>query len=321
MKALIVDNDSPASARLVLSEIPQPRPAVGELLVRVEAAGLNRADLALLKDHYTGNAIGGSEMAGVVVEAAGCPGYTVGDRVMALSKGAHAEYACVDHRLAVHVPENVDWPTAASLPAWYMTAHDAVFTQGRLCAGETVLVQGVTSGVGQAAARLARLAGARVVIGAGRSAAKLEQLSEDEVTHRLITDGDWAARAQELTTGRGVDLVIDMVGGGSLVGNLHSLAVRGRIVAVGRLGGQADMLDIGMLAHKRAQLIGVTFRTRSIDEKSQIARAFADAVLPHVVAGRIRPRLDRIYPLAEIAAAQELMRRNEHFGKVVLAIR
>ncbi|WP_107313332.1 MULTISPECIES: zinc-binding dehydrogenase [Burkholderia cepacia complex] len=322
MKGLIVDNNNPNNPRLVQSEVPTPRAGCGELLVRVEMAGLNRADLVLPKDHYAANEVGGSELAGEVVEVgADCSGFAVGDRVLALSRGSHAEFACVDHRIAVHVPDGIDWQVAAALPAWYMTAHDALITNGELNAGETVLIQGITSGVGQAAAQLARLRGARSVIGVARSGPKLNLLTNDEVDHRLLSDSDWPAAVREITDGRGVDLVIDMVGGSALGGNLDSLALRGRMVAVGRLGGATDTLDLGMLAFKRARLIGVTFRSRDIDEKVAIARAFAAGVLPHVVSGRIRPRTDRIFSLAEAGIAQNLMRRNDHFGKVLLAIR
>ena len=322
MKGLIVDNIDPKNPRLILSEVPTPRAGRGDLLVRVELAGLNRADLALPKDHYTANEVGGSELAGEVVEVGSdCPGFAVGDRILALSRGSHAEFACVDHRLAVHVPDGIDWQVAAALPAWYMTAHDALITQGEFRAGETVLIQGVTSGVGQAAAQLAQLRGARSVIGVARSGAKLNLLTGESVDRGLLADSDWPATAHEATNGQGVDLIIDMVGGGALNGNLESLALRGRIVAVGRLGGSTDTLDLGTLAFKRARLIGVTFRSRSPQEKSAIAHSFASEVLPHVAAGRIKPRIDRILPLADAAMAQELMRSNNHFGKVLLAIR
>lgn len=321
MKGLIVDSADPKHPRLILAEVPTPRAGDNELIVRVKMAGLNRADLALTADHYSPQTVVGSELAGEVVEVGhGCVGFGVGDRVMALSRGSHAEFACVDHRLAIHIPEGISWQVAAALPAWYMTAHDALVTQGEMRAGEAVMVQGVTSGVGQAAAQLARLSGARTVIGVARSINKLGQLTDMEVDLRLPTDADWAAKALEATDGQGADLVIDMVGGSTLAGNLRSLAIRGRIVAVGRLGGSSDTLDIGMLAFKRARLIGVTFRSRSLDEKTAIARSFAAEVLPHVIEGRLRPRLDRIFPLAEAVAAQELMRHNEHFGKVLLAI-
>ena len=321
MKRLIADLSDPAVPRLAVAEAPDPVPGRGELLVRVMASGLNRADLALTPDHYLPGTTVGSELTGEVVEVGqGVAGFAVGDRVMALSRGSHAEQACVDHRLAVRVPDSLDWQTAAALPAWYMTAHDALMTQGAFQPGEAVLVQGVTSGVGQAAARLARLNGARIVIGVARSKDKLSRLTRDEVDLTLTMDDDWTAAARDATAGDGVDLVVDMVGGGALRGNLESLAIRGRIVAVGRLGGASDTLDIGMLAFKRARLIGTTFRSRSMDEKAAIARAFGASVLPLVEQGRLQPRIDRVFPLLRAHEAQELMRLNQHFGKVLLAI-
>ena len=321
MKGLIVDNTKPDQPRLTLAEVPLPTIGEGELLVRVKISGLNRADLALTSDHYAPNTVAGSELAGEIVEVGpGCTGFSVGDRIMAVSRGSHAEFANVDHRIAVKLPDGIDWQAAASLPAWFMTAHDALITQGKLRTGETVLIQGVTSGVGQAAAQLAKLSGAKTVIGVARSQDKLDQLTGTEVDHTFVMKDGWSEAVREATGGQGVDLVIDMVGGGALTGNLHSLAICGRIVAVGRLGGASDTLDIGMLAFKRAQITGVTFRTRNMKEKAAIAQAFASDVLPLVVEGKLKPRIDRVVPLAEAGLAQELMRHNKHFGKVLLVI-
>lgn len=322
MKGLVVDAAATGTPRLVVADVPEPQPQHDELLVRVAVAGMNRADLALTADHHAGHGVVGSELAGEVVQVGpGCAGFSVGDRIMALSRASHAELACVDHRLAVHLPPDMSWQLAGALPAWYMTAHDALVTQGGLKAGEAVLVQGVTSGVGQAAAQLAKVLGARAVVGVSRSRHKLDQLTAAEVDNRLVMEPDWPRMAREVTGGSGVDLLIDMVGGGALQGNLESMALCGRMVAVGRLGGARDTLDIGMLAFKRLRIAGVTFRSRSLEEKAAIAKAFAAEVLPHVGAGRLRPRIDCVVPLGEAAAAQDMMRSDRHFGKVLLAIR
>ena len=321
MKGLIVDDSTPDKPRLTLAHIPKPKISESELLIRVRVSGLNRADLGLTPDHYAPNTVVGTELAGEVVEVgASCSGFSEGDRVMALSSGSHAEFAKVDHRIAVKLPDDIDWQTAASLPAWFMTAYDALITQGKLRAGETVLIQGITSGVGQAAAQLAKLNGAKTVIGVARSQDKLDQLTSEEVDQTFAMKDGWAEAVREATGGQGVDLIIDMVGGGALNGNLQALAICGRMVAVGRLGGASDTLDIGMLAFKRAQITGVTFRSRNIEEKAAIARAFASHIIPLVVAGKLKPRIDRIAQLAEAGAAQELMRDNKHFGKILLAI-
>lgn len=323
MKALVID-DTGHAPRLALRQLPQPEPGVGELLVRVRMAGINRADLALSKHHYAINPLGiaGSELAGEVVGMGdGCPGFAIGDRVIALASACHAERVCIDHRLAIHVPDSMCWQTAAALPAWYMTAHNALMTEGRLRVGESVLIQGATSGVGIATAQLAKRFGAAVVFGVARSADKLQAVAAQGVDVGLTADSAWADAVNDATGGRGVDLIIDMVGGGALGGNLRSVAVLGRIVAVGRLGGANDTLDIAALAYKRVHLMGVTFRSRSVEEKARIARAFATGVLPWVCDGRIRPLIDRVYPLAEAEAAQEHVRRNAHFGKVLLEVR
>lgn len=322
MRALVID-DTGQAPRLVLRELAPPEPGAGELLVRVHMAGVNRADLALSRHHYADNPLGiaGSEMAGEVIGIGpGCSGFVVGDRVLALAPACHAEQVCIDHRLALHVPEDMDWRTAAALPAWYMTAHNALLAEGRLRPGEAVLVQGATSGVGIAAVQVAKCLGAAKVIGVARSVEKLRGLASYGLDLALPADPSWPDAALSATDGRGVDLVIDMVGGGALDGNLRSAAVRGRIVAVGRLGGASDTLDIAALAFKRVQLLGVTFRSRSVEEKAEIAQAFAAAVLPWASEGRVRPLIDRVYPLSDAEAAQAHVRRNAHFGKVLLEV-
>lgn len=324
MKALVIDDTDPAAARLVLREVAMPAVGPGDLLVRVAMAGINRADLALSTTHYGANptAIAGSELAGeVVATGSECRGFEIGERVMALSSACFAEFVSVDHRLAVRVPDGMDWRGAAALPAWYMTAHNALISEGSLRAGEAVLIQGATSGVGIAAAQLARLFGAGTVVGVARSADKLRRLGEYGLDHVLTADCAWPQAAREATSGRGADLIIDMVGCCELAGNLNAAAIRGRIVAVGRLGGSRDTLDIAMLAYKRIRLIGVTFRSRSVDEKAEIARAFAASVLPAVVERRITPLIDSVFPFEEAQAAHAHVRRNAHLGKVLLEVR
>lgn len=319
----MIDDSGPAP-RLALRQLPQPEPGVGELLVSVRMAGVNRADLALARHHYAANPLGiaGSELAGEVVGmGVGCGGFSIGDRVMALVPACHAERVCIDHRLAIRVPDGLSWQTAAALPAWYMTAHNALMAEGWLRTGESVLIQGATSGVGIAAAQLAKCCGAAVVFGIARSADKLQALAaQGDLDVRLLADSAWVDAVRDATAGRGVDLIVDMVGGAALDGNLQSVAVKGRIVAVGRLGGANGRLDIAELAYKRAHLVGVTFRSRSVEEKAAIAKSFSTVVLPWVCEGRIRPLIDRVYPLAEAEAAQEHVRRNAHLGKVLLEV-
>lgn len=308
-------------ARLVEDKAPCPTPGDHELLIRVAYAGLNRAELALTNnDHLKGSRIPGGEMAGeVIAMGPDCRGFAIGDRVMGLGRGSHAEQACIDHRVAIKVPAGLDLRLAAALPACYMTAHNALRAEGALQPGEVVLVQGASSGVGIAAVQLARYFGARCVIGVGRDAEKLKRLRSEGLDEGIVAEGNWAERVVA-ASGGGADLIVDMVGGGALAGNLASAALQGRIVAVGRLGGQSDMLDLNLLAFKRLRLIGVSFRSRSIEEKATVAQAFAREVLPAVLDGAVRPVIDRIFPLTQVATAHELLRRNAHFGKTLLEI-
>lgn len=321
MRAIILNDDVPVP-QLEEREIERPAAGPGCLVVRVAAAGLNRAQLA--SPQRTGHAvhplgIPGGELSGVVAEVGpGVSGFTVGDRVMALASGSYAQYAAFDHRLAIHVPEALDLLTAAALPSWYMTAHNAVVTEGRLQAGEIMLVQGATSGVGNAAAQIARYLNAGRIIGVARSPEKLAQL--DVYDDKLVANADWPEHLLELTGGAGADLIIDMVGRGALSSNLQAASLGGRIVAVGRLGGPSDELDLNSLARKRLRMTGVSFRTRTIEQNVAIAHAFERDILPAIVDGHIAPRIDRSFPLHEVREAQDYLRTQTTLGKVLLKI-
>lgn len=322
MKAVVIE-ESDAGARLVLRSVAEPRPGPDELLVRVMAAGINRADLALSNNAHVTNPlrIAGGEMAGEIIEiGSACCGFSIGDRVMGLASGCYAEQVCIDHRLAIRIPDKIDWKIAASLPTWFMTAHNALVAEGNLRRGEVVMVQGAASGVGIAAVQLARHLGASRVIGVARSPTKLEGLKQFGLDVAIVAEGDWPNDVRRATDGKGVDLIIDMVGGGALGGNLESAALRGRIVAVGRLGGASGQLDINLLAFKRLKLIGVTFRSRTITERAAIARAFASEIVPAIAEGRLCPVIDSAYSLADVTLAHEHLKRNVHFGKTVLEI-
>ncbi len=322
MQAIVID-DSAGSPTLLLSEVPRPSPGPSELLVRIAAAGVNRADLRLSADHFGGNrhGIAGGELAGEVVEVGGATtGFAVGDHVMALAPASYAQFAVVDFRLAMAVPVGIHLVSAAALPAWYLTAHNALATVGALRAGETVLIQGVTSGVGIAALQLAQFLGAGKVIGVARSREKLARLAEAGLDRAVESGADEVEQVLAATGGRGAGLVIDLVGGGALSHNLASAAIGGRIIAVGRLGGSTDTLDINLLALRRLTLKGVTFRSRTLEERSAVARAFATEILPAVAEGRLRPIIDRTFPLDRATDAHQHVRENAHFGKTILEV-
>lgn len=313
--------------RLDVREVPKPAAGENEVMVRVRAAGANRADLSMNVGHFKGAGtalaapVAGLEFAGEVAEVgAGVSGVKAGDRVMAMGQGAFAEYARIDHRLLIPVPETFSWEDAAAAPVAFMTMHDAVVTNGRLQPGEAVLVQGVTSGVGIAAFQIARLKGAKPVIGTSTSDAKLATLKGWGLDVGINSKTDKVAlRVLEATEGKGANLVIDMLGAPVINQNMQAAAVKGRIVDVGRMAGLKGEIDLDMHSFKRISFIGVTFRTRSVEEIQAIIRLMVADIWPAVTAGQVKLPVDRVFPLEKIADAYAHMRTNAHLGKIVIA--
>jgi NADPH2:quinone reductase len=316
--------------RLELRDVPEPTPSPNDLLVRVKATALNRADLAQRRGGYpaavtagdSGLAIGGLEAAGEVVGMGDAvTGFAIGDRVMAMCGGGYAEFITVDHRLALQVPERLSWEEAATIPVSYMTEHDALITNARLQAGESVLVNAASSGVGVAALQIAKLFGANPIMGSGGDTAKLERLQalgmDIGINYRTenVTNAVLAA-----TSNNGVDIVIDHVGASHFADHLRAMALKGRLVSVGRLGGHKTEVDLNFIALRRLHLIGVTFRTRTLDERIAIAQRCATDLLPALADGRLQPLIDRVFPLAEVAEAQGYMASNAQIGKIVLTV-
>ena len=329
MQALVIV-PSTDGGTLELRNVPDPVPGPSELLLRVRATALNRADLAQRRGAYpapvkasdSGLAIAGLEAAGEVVGMGSeVAGFTVGDRVMAMCAGAYAELATVDYRLAVRIPDRLSWEAAAAVPVAYMTEHDALITNARLQAGESVLINAASSGVGVAAIQIAKSWGAKPVIGTSGVPQKLAALAElgldVGINYRTENFADAVLAA---TYGRGVDVIIDHVGAPYLADNLRCMALRGRLVSVGRLGGGKGEFDLDVLALKRLQFIGVTFRTRTLDERIAIAQRFTADLLPALADGRLRPLIDRVFPLREALAAQAYLASNAQVGKIVLTV-
>ena len=264
-------------------------------------------------------AVAGLELAGEVA-AIGCDvtGVEIGARVMAIGRG-YAEFACVDHRLLLPVPTALSWTEAGAMPIALLTAHDALATNGRLTKGESVLIQAVTSGVGTMAAAVAARLGASKILGTSRSAQKLARLDASLLGIDVTAD-DVTAAVERHTDGHGADVVLDNVGASALSQNIAAAAIRGRIVQVGRLGGPAAALDLEELARKRLTLVGVTFRTRSADERAEIARRCLADLGEALAAGDVRPTIESAYGLAEAEEAQAALARNEHVGKLVLTL-
>ena len=314
---------------LEVREVERPLALGDRVRVRVHAAALNRADLLQRRGHYPAPPgapadIPGLEFAGKVEQmGADVRAWRVGQRVFGITGGgAQAEYAVVPENALAAVPDNLDWAEAAAVPEAFITAHDALFTQGGLTIGERVLVHAAGSGVGLAALQLARAAGADTC-GTARTAAKLERAREYGLDEAVAVGDDpqvLADAVRRWTNGAGVQLILDLVGASYLAANLDALAVRGRLLLVGTMGGAQAPLNYGVVMSKRLQIIGTVLRARSAEEKARATRLFAAHVCPLLARGTIRPVIDRTYALAEVRAAHTRLEGNESFGKVVLLI-
>ena len=312
---------------LEIREVPEPsKPSGSEVLVRVKAAGLNRADLLQRRGHYPPPSgyspnIPGLEFAGEVVEVGIDAGdFKPGDRVFGITAGeAQAEYLKIDHRLLVKIPDNLNFTEAAAVPEAFITAHDAVFTQGKLKDSETLLVHAVGSGVGLAALQLGKAFGHRV-LGTSRTEEKLERCCEFglDAGITVASEPNFAAEVLSKTDGRGIDVILDLVGGAYFEQNLQSLAPKGRLLLVGMTAGSTAQFNLGIALSKRLTLIGTVLRARSLDEKAEATRDFERNVVPLLGVGKIRPIIDRVFDLQDAQAAHEYLESNESFGKVVL---
>ena len=312
---------------LEIREVPDPsKPTGTEVLVRVHGAGLNRADLLQRRGHYPPPAgyspnIPGLEFAGEIVEVGDAVSECKkGDRVFGITAGeAQAEYLKIDHTLAIKFPANLTFVEAAAVPEAFITAYDAVFTQAGLKGDETLLIHAVASGVGLAALQLGNAWGHRV-LGTSRTQDKLERCREFGLDEAIAVgkDPDFADDVLARTDGRGVSVVLDLVGGSYFEQNLRSLALKGRLMLVGLTGGRTAEFNLGTALSKRLTLIGTVLRARTLEEKAEAAGAFARNNLALLAAGTLRPVVDRVFDLNDIRAAHEYLESNESFGKVVL---
>jgi len=325
MKAIrITEPGGPEVMRLV--DVPTPEPLPGGVRVRVAATAVNRADLLQRAGHYRAPDgwpadIPGLEYAGVVdAVGPGVTGVEVGDRVMGLvGGGAYAEYVVVPAGELVRVPEGLGLEVAAAVPEVFITAHDALRVRLRLARDERLLIHAVGSGVGTAALQLAGAWGART-LGTSRTAWKLERAAELGLDVGIDAgEGRFADRVLAATGGRGVDAVLDLVGGAYLGENLRSLATLGRQVVVGLTAGRRAELDLGVLLRKRLTLVGTVLRSRPPAERVAAARGLSEEVVPLLAARRIRPVIHATLPVSEAARAHELVASDGTFGKVVLS--
>lgn len=315
---------------LQISEVETPPlPTADRVRVRVRAAGLNRADVYQRRGYYPAppgypQNIPGLEFAGEV-EAIGeaVRNWKIGQRVFGITAGgAQAEYVVVPQNHLAEIPENLDWPEAAAVPEVFITAHDGLFTRANLRPGESMLVHAAGSGVGTAAIQLARVAGAST-FGTSRTPDKLERAKAFGLTNAVAVGADpqtMIAPVMEWTRGRGVNVIIDLVGAAYLEANLNALASHGRLVLVGTTAGAKATFDISLAMGKRLTIVGTMLRGRSLEEKATATRLFAEQVVPLLAAGTVRPVIDRVYKMEEIRDAHLRMEGNESFGKIVLVM-
>ncbi|MEY4582453.1 MAG: hypothetical protein RL701_7156 [Pseudomonadota bacterium] len=300
-------------------------PGRSEVLVRVAAAGLNRADTLQRRGFYPAPAgapadVPGLEYAGYVERVGeGVRDFAPGDAVMGIvAGGAMSTHLVVHERECIRVPHGMPIEEAAAIPEVFLTAYDALFEQAQLRMSELLLVHAVGSGVGTAALQLGLSAGAQVV-GTSRTQNKLARCRALGLSEGLLVEGNsftesFAARS----IGRGADVIIDLVGAAYLAQNLQALAPRGRCVIVGLLGGATAELPLGLLVGKRAQLFGTVLRSRSLEEKALLAQRFSQHALPLFALGKLKPIVDCVLPMSEVRTAHTRMEQNDTFGKIVL---
>ena len=311
-----------------IRDLPKPAPKPNEVLIRVRASSLNRADLLVALGHQHGSVGGvgarlGLECAGEV-EAVGSEveGVKPGDRVMASAPGGFAECVVTDAGRVHRIPgNNMSYEQAACFPVALQTMHNAVVTAGRLKRGETMLMQGASAGVGLMGMQIGKLMGASLVIGTSTNADRRARLHEFGCDLALDSaDPSWPDQAKNATGGKGVDLIVDLVSAPVANQNLEAAGILGRIVNVGRLGGMKGEFDFDKHALKRIDYIGVTFRTRSAEEVREINRRMRADLWPAIEAGKLSLPIHKSYKLADIGEALALMRANRHFGKVVISV-
>ncbi|MDP3675320.1 MAG: zinc-binding dehydrogenase [Novosphingobium sp.] len=320
MRAIIASPQGPS-----LTELSTPAPGRGQVLVRVRAAALNRIDLMMLTGHAHGSMGGagiplGLEWAGDVIEVGpGVDVWQVGDRVMSPSGGAFAERAVGPAGQLYRIPDGLSYSEAVGLPVALQTMHDAIATNGHLQPGQSVLIQGASSGVGLMALQIAKFLGAGLVIGSSTSPERRARLTEFGADLAIDTrDESWVDEVLAATQGNGVDLVVDQIAGSLVNLNMRATRILGRIVNVGRLGGMTGEFDFDLHALRRLTYVGVTFRTRSAEEVERINQRVTQDLWPALSEGKLRLPVDSVYPFEAFRGALERMRRNEHLGKIVL---
>jgi NADPH:quinone reductase len=309
---------------LVLDKVPLPALRAGDVLVRVEACSVNRADLLQRRGLYPpppgASLLMGLDFAGEVVEKApDVEAWKSGDRVFGIiAGGGYGHYVAVTANHLVAIPDNLDFAAAAAAAEVFFTAFYNLSMEARMKAGETLLVHGGGSGVGTAAIQLAHARGVTVITTAS-SSEKLQRCLELGAAAGINYETeDFAARVLEITGGQGVDIVLDWIGGPYLGKHMEILKPKGRLVIIGLMGGGKTEINLAMVVAKRLRLIGSMLRVQSGEEKASLTRAFTEQVQPLLASGKVRPIIDRVYPMQAVEEAHQYMKENRHFGKIVL---
>src|ERR1700727_186307 len=310
-----------------ITDVAKPTPKGTQVLVRVRACGLNRADLGMTKGHVHGSAGGagtvlGMEWAGEIAElAADVKGVKVGDKVMGSGAAAFAEYTLADHGRLFRAPSNMNFDEACTLPVALAIMHNAVGTNGALQSGQSVMIQGASSGVGLMAMQIAKFKGAKLVVGSSTDPARRGRLKEFGADLAVdSSDPGWVKQVLDATSGEGVDLIVDQVSGKVASQNLAATRIKGRIVNVGRLGGTHADFNFDLHAARRINYIGVTFRTRSIEEIREIFDEVRKDIWGAVESRKLQLPIDKVYKFDEIGKAFERMEGNQHLGKIVVTL-
>jgi len=310
-----------------LAAVDRPEVKPTQVLIKVASCSVNRSDLLTTQGHNYGHVGGaakvlGAASCGTVVETGSeVSGVSAGDRVMALGAGGWAEYSVADHRRTLPVPDGMDLILGGTFSSALLTMHDAIVTNGHFEAGQTILIQGASSGVGIMGLQIGKHLGASLVIGTSTNDERRARLAEFGADLALDSrDPGWVDQVLEATDGQGVDLVIDQISGYAANQNMAATKVHGRIINVGRLGGEVGEFDFNKHAERRLTYIGTTGRTRSIEEHAEVFRRAREDLWDDLAAGKFRMPIDSTFDISEATAALERAAANKHFGRIMLTV-